>query len=108
MIDDSQISANSSEVASGRGIDIQVTQDAAIQNDAALEAIVLEESTGGNGGNIKIQGQSILVKDAALEASTEGDGHSGNVLLYADKDLTIDHGRVFSQSLFAAGNAGNI
>jgi filamentous hemagglutinin family protein len=108
VIDDSSISTNTTGLATGKGIDIQTTQDLAIQNGSSLEAFVFEDSTGGNGGDVRLRGNSVLIQDSELLTGTEGAGNAGKIVVQTDNNLEIVNSTLFTSSFFAPGHAGNI
>lgn len=107
-IDDSRITTNATGLATGKGIDIQASQDLTVQNGSILEAFVFEESTGGNGGDLRLRGDSVLIQDSELLTETEGEGNAGRILVQADDNLEIANSTLFTSSFFASGHAGNI
>ena len=108
LMDRAVIDSSVSGLATGRGIDIQVTQDAVLQNDAGLSVNVFEESVTGSGGDIKLKSNSISIRDSFIEAVTEGEGDAGHIILQATNDLSVDNSSIFAASFFGSGNAGNI
>ncbi len=137
VIDDSRISANIIGPATGQfvgtpgqGIDIQVSQDAMIQNEAVLQTNVMGDfpSAVGSGGvhitadRIQIIGSTDFdtVPFTGIDSSTQGAGNSGNISLRANGNLELSN-IVFLQSnsgfdasgtttspTRASGNAGDI
>jgi large exoprotein involved in heme utilization and adhesion len=127
VIDNSHLSANSTETASGhltdtpgRGIDIEVTQEAIIQNGALLETNVTTTaapSVGSGGVHVKADRIEILgVPDfdtfpftgiQSNVAGESGGGHAGDIRLEATSITLKDLATVQSLSE-GAGNAGNI
>jgi len=136
IIDDSLISANITGPAtgdpigtSGAGIDIQVTQDAVIQNAAVLETNVAADTSGVGSGGVRIRADRIEILgipdfDAqpftGIISNTQGAGNAGNIILRATGNIEIANVvTVTSSSGFnsagtagsptrASGNSGNV
>jgi filamentous hemagglutinin family protein len=132
MLDNSTISANVTGPGSivntvesiGQGIDIQVNQNAVIQNAAVLETNIMDNATPGvqyGGVHVKADQIQIIgsldfdtfpvtgVRSDIAQGSTGG--NSGNILLEGNTILVQDLG-TFTTTLETttggAGNAGNI
>jgi filamentous hemagglutinin family protein len=137
VIDDSRISANVTGPATGQfvgtpgqGIDIQVSQDAVIQNEAVLRTNVMGHFSSAVGsGGIRITADRIQIIGSTdfdtlpftgIDSSTQGAGNSGNISLRAKGNIELSN-LVFVQSSSgfdasgittsptrASGNAGDI
>ncbi|BCA53118.1 hypothetical protein W02_02580 [Nitrospira sp. KM1] len=83
--------------------------DAEVIAPTTIQSSVAKDSMGGPSGNIELEARSILLKDfGSLETLTEGIGDAGNILLKANNNIDMVFGSVFSGSINATGNAGNI
>jgi len=122
VLDDSRISANVTGPATGQfvgtpgeGIDIKVTGDAVIQNEAVLETNVMGDfpSAVGSGGvritadRIQIIGSTDFdtVPFTGINSSTQGAGSSGNISLKANGNIELTN-IVFLQSTSGFDSAG--
>ena len=137
VLDDSRISANVTGPATGQfdgtpgeGIDIKVTGDAVIQNEAVLETNVMGDfpSAVGSGGvritadRMQIIGSTDFdtVPFTGINSSTQGVGSSGNINLKANGNIELtnivfvqstsgfDSAGISTSATRASGNAGDI
>ena len=129
VLDNSTISANvtgpgpviDGAEAIGHGIDIQVSQDAIIQNGALIDASVVANATHDDQyGGVNLKGDHIEVRGIAdfdagnfvfttIQANV-GEaivGNSGNITLEGNSILVKDAGQIQTVTN-GAGNAGNI
>jgi len=141
VIDDSRISANVTGPTTGpfvgtpgQGVDIQVSQDAVIQNGAVIESNVTGDFPSAiDSGGVRITADRIQITGfpgsleefgaqpfTGIKSDTQGAGHSGNIVLRAAGNIEfVQVVNVATDSGFssdgsmgsptrASGNAGNV
>ncbi|MFN6481930.1 MULTISPECIES: S-layer family protein [unclassified Nostoc] len=120
----SQVEGFDNQLPGGRGnagnININVQGNISFRNSTLGESsgIVSEVVEGaiGNGANVTINTNSFEINDGSvIESSTRGKGNSGNIIINARNNISLDgrSGNIFSHIINAVqataeGNAGNI